>query len=309
MQLSVLSYYLNLYILPIIVVFGVVGNLLSVYIFTRPALHRSCSIYFLAGSINGLIILLFGTFIQWLTQIFPVLYATSISLEYCRFRTFMLYVLYNLAPYFTACITIDRFCSSSVHPKLRRLSSRARIAYIVIPIIIFITALAYIHIVIRFNIRNFRCQAEAGFYQNFFPFFTTGYYFIAIFIVLIFGLGTSYNIRIQTQRIQPMISTVTNSTTREKRRARGDSQLLLMLFIHVVCYAFLALPYHLSLIAAAIQPTLPMDKIFLFVYQISYITLNLSQAINFYVFTLTANLYRKELQNLINRLKLLFLAP
>ena len=59
--LASIDYFLHLCLLPIVIVFGVIGNISNIYIFTRPASYRICSIYFLAGSINGLILLLFGT--------------------------------------------------------------------------------------------------------------------------------------------------------------------------------------------------------------------------------------------------------
>ncbi|UJR11157.1 hypothetical protein I4U23_015338 [Adineta vaga] len=306
MDLSSISYNINLYLLPIITISGIIGNVLNLFIFLRPALHRSCSVYFLAASINGLVILTFGTFVQWLTILFPILNGTRTSLEYCRFRTFVLYVIYNLAPYFTACITIDRFFSSSINANIRRLSSHVRIAYIVIPVVIFITSMAYIHMTFRYTLIGTSCRPEPGFYTDFFPFFTAAYYFFAIFIVILFGLGTSYNIRARNRRVQPIMTTTTTITmaTTERRRTRGDTQLLFMLFVHILCYAFLALPYHLVLIIAAIRPTLTANTIFRFVQQMTYITLNLSQAINFYIFTLTASMYRKELLNLLHRVNL-----
>ncbi|CAF3923339.1 unnamed protein product [Adineta steineri] len=300
MELLKIAYNINLYFIPIIIIFGIIGNILNIFIFTRPALHRSCSIYFLAGSFNGLIILIFGTLNDWFSQIFPVLNPIGTSLSYCRFLNYFIYVIYNLAPYFTACITIDRFLSSCPDANLRRLSSRPQTAYIVIPIVILMTSIAYIHIPIRYTIIRSICQPVPGFYANFFPFFTTGYYFFAIILIIIFGLGTSYNIRSRRRRIQPLVNT---NRVVERRRARGDAQLLIILFVHVICYAALALPFHITLMIAAIKPTLAVNIIFLFAQQITFVTLNLSQSISFYVFTLTAKMYRKELINLIRRVK------
>ncbi|UJR35002.1 hypothetical protein I4U23_027778 [Adineta vaga] len=296
MDLSTVSRLLNTYLIPLIVLFGVIGNILSILIFTRPSLRRSCSIYFLVGSINGLIILLFGGITRWLSDGFLGINPTTNSLVYCRFRSYFVYVIYNIAPYLTACITIDRYCSSCSNANIRRFSSRISLAYLIVSLIILITSIAYIHMVFRFTIVNSVCRPEPGFYAEFFPFFTTGYYFFAIILILIFGLGTSYNIRSQRRRIQPI-------TMLEKRTLRGDTQLLLLLLVHVICYISLALPYHISLVFGTIYPTLTVNITFRFVQNITVITLNLSQAINFYVFTLTASLYRKELVKLLQRMK------
>ena len=276
MALADIYYNANLYFTPIMIIFGVVGNILSILIFTRPALRRSCSIYFLAGSVNGLVIRLFGAVTRWLGDGFPNLDPTHTSLIYCRFRSYLVYVIYNLAPYFTACITIDRYCSSSPNANIRRLSARVGIAYIVIPVVILATAIAYIHMVIRFTIINSVCRPDLGFYAEFFPFFTTAYYFLAIGIIVIFGLGTSHNIRSQRKRIQPVVNV---TTAAERRRMRGDAQLLLILLIHVICYISLALPYHASLMVGAVKPALTTNTTFRFIQQMAIISLNLSQSV------------------------------
>lgn len=278
MSLTNISYNINLYFTPIMIVFSVIGNTLSILIFTRPSLRRSCSFYFLSGSFNGLIVLLFGAITRWLSEAFN-LDATRTSLGFCRFRSYIVYVIYNLAPYFTACITIDRYCSSCKNANIRRLSSRIGITYIVVPIIILMTSIAYIHMVIRFTIVNSICQPEIGFYAEFFPFFTTAYYFLAIVIIIIFGLGTSYNIRSQRRRIQTI--TIVN-TPSDRRHARVNTQMLLILLVHVICYACLALPYHISFIVGTIKPTLLTNSTFRFIQNMAIITLNLSQSVSLF---------------------------
>ncbi len=271
------------------IVFGVFGNILNIFIYTRPALRRSCSVYFLAGSINGLVILLFGAMTRWLADGFTGLDPTRTSIYYCRFRSYLVYVIYSLAPYFTACVTIDRFCSSCTNANIRRFSSRVQIAYIVVPAVLIITSIAYIHMAIRFTIVDSVCREEPGFYTDFFPFFTTGYYFAAIVIIVIFGLGTSSNMRSQRRRIQPI--TTARAGASERRRARGDAQLLLILLVHVICYACLALPYHISLVIGAVKPTLLTNTTFRFIQSMAIITLNLSQSVSQFSFLLNSRHY------------------
>ncbi|UJR35001.1 hypothetical protein I4U23_027777 [Adineta vaga] len=296
MDLSTISLLLNTYLIPLIVLFGTIGNILSILIFTRPSLRRSCSIYFLASSINGLAILLFAAILRWLSDGFLGINPTTTSLIFCRLRLYSGFVIYNIASSLTACITIDRYCSSCPNAIIRRFSSRINLAYIVVLTVILITSLAYSHMLFKVTIINFICRLEPGFYAQFLPFFTTGYYFCPIILILVFGLGTIYNIRSQRRRIQPI-------TMLERRTLRGDTQLLLLLLVHVICYISLALPYHISLVFGAIYPTLTVTETFRFAQNLTLAALNLSQAINFYVFTLTASLYRKELVKLLQRMK------
>jgi hypothetical protein len=258
-------------------VFGVIGNISNIYIFTRPALYRTCSIYFLAGSINGLILLLFGTTTRWLGYSFPELDATRYSLFFCRFRNYLMNIIYSLTPYFIACVTIDRFCSSSPDVALRRLSARPQIAYTVVIIITSITFVAYIHILVFYKIIDSLCQTELGFYTQFFPFFTTVYYFTAVLMVIIFGFGTFYNIRAQRRRIQSMTIRVNHI---DRRRVRNDNQLLLILLVQIACYAFFAMPYYVTLIVAVVEPSVITDPAFLFIENLAIIALNFNQAVS-----------------------------
>jgi hypothetical protein len=275
--LTSIDYYIHLYLLPAIIVSGVIGNLSNIYIFTRPSLYRSCSIYFLAGAVNGLIILLFGTTTRWLGYSFPRLDATEFSLFFCRFRSYLINIIYDLAPYFIACVTVDRFCSSSTNVNVRRWSSRPKIAYAVICIIILLTFVAFIHIPIYFTIIDSLCQTEPDFYTRFFPFFATIYYFTAVFIIIIFGLSTAYNVRAQRRRIQSITIRANQS---DRKNLRSDGQILLILLVHVACYAVFSMPYYITLIVAVVRPSVVNDSLFLFIQRMAIIALNFSQAVS-----------------------------
>ncbi len=60
---------------------------------------------------------------RWLADGFN-LDPTRTSLSFYCFRSYLVYVIYNLAPYLTACKTIDRFYSSFSNANIRCLSSR-----------------------------------------------------------------------------------------------------------------------------------------------------------------------------------------
>jgi hypothetical protein len=272
--LEKVEYYVHVSTLPAIIVIGLVGNLLNICIVTRPSLRRSCSTYFLAGSVNGLTLLLFGSVSRWIAHSFEGMDATKFSPFFCRFRNYMVNVIYNLAPYFIACVTVDRYCSSSADVHVRRWSARPRLAYKVIFLITVITVLAHIHILVLFDIVVSMCQTRPGFYTQFFPFFATIYYFTAVFIIIIFGLGTVNNIRSQAKRVQPL------TMATDRKRFRNDYQLLLMLLVNVACYTCFAMPYHITLIAAVVHPVFIQSRTFLFVQNMTIIALNFSQAVS-----------------------------
>lgn len=276
-SLKMIDFYVQVSVLPFIIVFGIIGNIFNIYIVTRPSLRRSCSIYLLAGSINGLILLLFGSSSRWIGATFDHLDATKHSTFFCRFRSFITSILYTLAPYFIACATIDRYCSSSTEARIRRWSSSTKFAYRIIALIVSITTIANVHILIFYNIINTTCTPQFGFYSRFYPFFATIYYFTAVIIIIIFGIGTIRNIRSQKKRIQSITS---GNTQVDRRRTRNDGQILIMLFVHVICYLCFALPYHYTLIFASIQPSLNTNQLFISIRNLGIVVLNFNQAVS-----------------------------
>lgn len=268
-----INYYVHLCVLPTIILFGVMGNLCNIFIVTRPSLRRSCSTYFLAGAINGLTLLFFGSSSRWLAHSFEGFDATEFSPFFCRFRNYVVNVIYNLAPYFIACVTIDRFCSSSPNANIRRWSAQPHLAPRVVLTIVLITMIAFIHIPIYFTIIDSSCQTCPGFYTQFFPFFATVYYFFAVCLIILFGLGTIRNVRAQAKRIQPV------NKVADRRRMRNDGQLLLMLLAHLICYTCFAVPYHVTLIAAAVRPSLFRNATFAFIQNMGIIALNFNQGV------------------------------
>jgi hypothetical protein len=275
--LAKIDYYFQGCILPIIILFGVIGNISNIYIFTRSSLYCSCSIYFFAGAVNGLVLLLFGTTSRWLGHTFPGLDATTFSLFFCRFRNYLVNIIYDLAPYFIACVTIDRFCSSSADVSIRRLSARPQTAYIVTIITTLTTFVAYIHNLIYYTIIDSLCQSNPGFYSQFFSIFTTVYYFTAVILIIIFGLGTVYHVRAQRKKIQSMTIRLNQ---KDRRRLRNDGQLLWILFVHITFYVCFAMPYHITLIIAAIKPSISKIPSFLFIQHVAIVALNFNQAVS-----------------------------
>ncbi|CAF1246682.1 unnamed protein product [Adineta ricciae] len=276
-SLVTIDYYLHTCILPVIIVFGTIGNIANIYIFTRPVLYRSCSIYFLAGGINGLLLLLFGTTTRWLGHAFHNLDATEYSLFFCRFRFYFINVIYDLAPYFIACVTVDRYCSSSTSVNIRRLSARPKLAYLVVFGVTLLSCLVFLHTPFYYTIIDSSCQPMSGVYTRFYSSFAAAYYFLGVIIIIIFGLGTTYNVRMQRKRIQPVMI---RTTKIDRKRQRSDGQLLLILFVHVACYICLAMPYHILSIFAAVQPAFLKNSTFLFIQDVTIITLNISQAVS-----------------------------
>ena len=95
-------------------------------------------------------------------------------------------------------------------------------------------------------------------------------------MVIIFGFGTLYNVRAQKRRIQSMTIRVNH---KDRRRVRNDNQLLLILIVHIGCYACFAMPYYVTLIVAVVEPSVITNPVFLFIEHLAFIALNFNQAV------------------------------
>ncbi|CAF2699636.1 unnamed protein product [Rotaria sp. Silwood2] len=95
------------YICLTIFVIGVVGNLLSVLVFSRASLrHRSCAIYFLALAITD-IASLFASFID---TVLPSYNNVSLTIKYlfiCKLNPLMVYFTTDLSNFLLAIASID----------------------------------------------------------------------------------------------------------------------------------------------------------------------------------------------------------
>ncbi|CAF1203250.1 unnamed protein product [Didymodactylos carnosus] len=268
---------------------GTIGNVFSILIFTRKSLWRSCSMYFLASAINNFPVLYFGAITRMLADGYA-LDPTRYSLPYCRFRNYFSYATYNLSPYWSMWATIDRFCSSSANPRYRQFS-QLKVAYVLIPSTILVSGGGFLHTLVFFQIQNGSCKAQSGLYAQFFGIFTLCFYFLPVLLIFIFGLLTIFNVIQQHQRIQP----IQMYGTRSAKQIEG--QLLKMLLVHLAVYCLLAMPYNvlLAIVAAYTTPS----TLFLFIQNLSRILLNASYSVDFYIYTLSARLYRKEFLKLL----------
>lgn len=99
------------YICFAIFVIGVIGNLLSVLVFSRPSLrHRSCAIYFLVLAITD-IASLCASFIDTVLPSYNNVTLTTKSLFICKLNPLMVYFTTDLSNFLLAVASIDRAVS------------------------------------------------------------------------------------------------------------------------------------------------------------------------------------------------------
>lgn len=153
-----------------------------------------------------------------------------------------------------------------------------------------------------FNLMVPVCNTQAGFYRAVFSL----YWFLIVYalcppmFMFIFGVLTIFNIRQQHRRIWS-----TNPTAITRPRKRKYRQMLVMLSVQCIVLIILTTPLALQRIynvsTASQQKSnaqRAIDQLFLtFVISLAF----LGHASNFYLFTLTSSIFRKELIKLIDK--------
>ncbi|CAF1051769.1 unnamed protein product, partial [Didymodactylos carnosus] len=263
----------------------------------RKSLRSSpCSLYFLASAINNFFVLYFSLITRLLSDGFSI-DPTSNSMAFCKIRYYFSYIFFALSPYFTVLASIDRYCVSSSNPNIRRFSNRT-VAYRAISMTILFTLLIYMHMAIYFQVNTIPfipityCYTRPGTYATFYALFYLIFYCLLPPVLMgTFGLLTILSIRQHRQRIVP-------STVNISRGKKRDKQLSRMLLIQIITEVLLVMPFAIMQLILVILNY--VNDIITFVAALTVLPLFFSYCTSFYIYTLSARLYRTELFRVID---------
>ncbi|CAF0783411.1 unnamed protein product [Adineta steineri] len=279
-------------VLPMIIVAGILGNSLNIIILNRPNLrNHACSKYFLALAWSNLIYLIF-VINYFLSNGFNI-NGQMVSNVSCKIIQYIVSVCPFISSYSIILASIDRFCASSTSAILRRFSSIVVAKYFILIVVIY-SLLWYINILVLYELYDdgYGCtiRSKSIFNQVFLLIQALLFAAIPPILMLIFGFLTIYN---TTQ------SRVLQQVTRSYRRTEG--QLIRMLFLQVIVYILLNTPlcvlYLMLIIPSGFIPT----SEFFFGFSITQILFYLSYTTPFFLYILSARVYREELIHLISK--------
>jgi len=296
--LNILAFDLNKIMLPIQIVLGTIGNLLNIIIFTRRSLRNSsCSIYFIASSINNLFVIYTGIITRYLSLFSDNDIANNSSVL-CKLKYYIIYTALSLVLWLTVLASIDRFLCSSRKVSYRRLSRNtiARRTLIGTFLLIFVI---HIHMLIYYDVSEGYCNIFLTEYQTFFDmFFFVISCILPIILMTIFGLLMINNIRQSRNRVHPQQS--------NQRLKSNDRQMVLMLAIQILLTALFSVPYSIINVYYTIRYNILQYEIPLYDFVILLFTNNIAgilyfsnPIIGFYIYTLCGKRFRLELKQLI----------
>jgi hypothetical protein len=280
-------------VIPMIIVFGVVSNLLNIIILTRRTLRpHACSKYFLAMAINNVLYSSVVLIYRLLIDGYQIDLSTG-SLIQCKITVYLTNLCAFISPYFIVLASIDRWCASSTSPRQRKWSS-VRTARWILIITIIVSALVFIPFAISAEISfddGYECNSQiTSISMNiYFSVELVIFAGIAPFLMILFGLLTIYNT--QQIRVVPIA-----------QNRRTEAQLARMLLLQVGSHVLLTLPLCILYLMSVIPSSFQATSSFYFAITILMLPFHLSYTTGCVLYILSARVYRLEFIRLFRKM-------
>ena len=286
-----------------VVIFGLIGNILSMIVFTRKRLRfRSCSMYFLALSVSDICVLVGYTFESLLFHAYGIqLLSKSIS---CKLIIFSIYASTDVSNYFLTLAAIDRCVLISNQATHHRFCQRSVAKYLIIFVICFF-CLINGHVLYGFRVdQNGSCLPSSTPYVEFYFNYYDSYIDIVKTVLIPFLLIFGCNIFIVYHLSRKRFSLKRNSSTtgrNRRRRQEKERQLTGFLLFTSILFIIFSLPSEINDFLRTKLTDQFQRKYTCQLWTLTSILILLHQlnhASHFYVYTLTGPIFRREFRNL-----------
>jgi hypothetical protein len=302
---------LNRYLAPLILIFGVFGNILNCLVFSQKRFRvNSCAYLFLIASVINLISLICGLSTRILSgwSMDP----TNTVNWLCKGRAFVVFTSRTIAIWLIMIASIDRWLLSSASQHRRQMSTIRNIKRSILVISIVCTAF-YIHMLgcYEANLLDAPLKCYGRSLQcNLITDLTDGLMTICIplIVMMIFGRMTISNVHQARRRVGSVatISTNQSSAIRSRSRKKMDQHLLRMLFLQIPLLLIFCLPqavqkFYLTFhsLSSASELQIATHR---FLYNLEILMAFIASGMPFYLNTLTSGtVFRRALFNLPQR--------
>ncbi|UJR26952.1 hypothetical protein I4U23_008259 [Adineta vaga] len=294
------------YGLSVLLVFGNIGNILTIIILTKTTKQKpnSCSLYLLSACISNWIVINTALIsnIVGVDHVDPQHTSNII----CKLRWAGTHALLMLSRSFMIAGCIDRWALCSQNAIIRSFS-RPRIACYVIVILIIVWTLIPIHLAIYFSNDTGRCVALAGNYAFFYAIYSLIVIgILPLFLMILFSFLAWHNLQTIRSRVAP-----TNGGVIQTRQSiqihKRDRDLMKMLSGEVLVYCLTTIPYPINLIYSVSTSSIASSKSALRLAIESLIGYIITPLLNFmyccvqfYVYAFASARFRKEILQLLS---------
>ncbi|CAF1354428.1 unnamed protein product [Rotaria sordida] len=289
----------NIYIQPIHFLLAIITNIFNIRILCcRTLLSSPCTYYFLVYAILSII---------YTCLLCPIQFVRGFSINWingqvtCKMHTYLLFILPFHSNIMLILASLDRYYSSLQIRRLQstsaiRIASR-NIIYTTLFSIFYMLPVLFIY---NWNEKSRKCLLK---FHNIINIYTLSqvviYYILSPSIMILFGILTVYNIRQKSIRVILCISWI-----RQRRRRRTECQLVRMLILQVIVHLILVLPFGIiysinSIIPSTQTPTIIAIRLIFVSWQ------QCDHFISFFLYILSASIYRQQLIRLLKSIKCL----
>ncbi|CAF0735547.1 unnamed protein product [Adineta ricciae] len=247
------------YGLSILLVFGNIGNILTIIVLSKTTKQKpnSCSFYLLSACISNWIVIntALVSSIVGVDHIDP----QNTSNAICKLRWAGTHALLMLSRSFMIAGCIDRWALCSQNATIR-MFSRPRIAIRVIIILVIVWTLIPIHLAVYFSNNTGRCVALAGTYAFFYAIYSLIVIGIMpLFLMMFFSYLAWHNLQAIRSRVTPTQGTV-NPVSQHVQIHKRDRDLMKMLSGEVLVYCITTIPYPINLIYSVSTASIASTK-------------------------------------------------
>ncbi|CAF0908180.1 unnamed protein product [Adineta steineri] len=281
----------SLYTGSIMFSFGVIGNVLNVFVFTQLKLFRTnrCAFYITIESIANLIYQLLSITLTILTSIYGD-DATGRSLIWCKLR-YILGQTCALTTFYMICFSaVDQFFSTNHHFHLRQMCTLKLGRYLSFIFICF----AIIHSIAlgsSYDIQSILGCALSNYvavqYSTFF-FYSILSGFLPVIIASLFSMLAYHNVRHIVRRQLPIV------------RRKLDKQITAMVLMRVIAYVCLSSPYNAYRVYSInfpISRSMPVAYAIGRLIQAILLSIFITNyTINFYLFIMFSSRFRRQVK-------------
>jgi hypothetical protein len=303
---------LNQWIVLIIFIFGTIGNIFNLIIFTRQTFFKhSCSLYILATSINNIIMYFIGLATRILIEGFHVNIFGEYSNVYCKIRNYFVYTLFSVSNWLFVFASLDRYYSTNQSALKRQRFCSTSMALKFICLVIIVCFSIHIHVIIYYeyyskstldNQISLTCTTNNLGYHIFFSFFILIFYSLLPPILMsIIGILTLKNIRQFRRQINPLVI--------QRLANRDINQLCKSLSVQMITLIILTIPHSCYYLYSGFTSSQHIIKTNLTVHY-EKLTLNLVRLLlyinygsSFYIQMIISKIYREEFLRIIENLK------
>jgi hypothetical protein len=281
-------YIFSRYIYLIVFGLGLIGNTLNLIVFSSKTFRsNSCSIYFIAYSLNNYLVLSIGLLIRSLTNGFLLPLENHI-LIWCKIRRYLTHVNYLLSSFLLTMASINRYARVRQAQLTKNnhyyvLLCEHRTTWIIIALLIVFCLLINLHIPFLFEIDQGECYARPGLYRYLFDiFFFILYGLCPIIIMIIVNVATIAKIRHIRRLVHPTVS-------------RGEYYFIGLVIAHSIFNAVLTLPYVINKFVYYTFQSASPTEIAKLVGTIVHLAFFMNHGVSFFLYTLTTATFRREL--------------